>query len=179
MKLKVMAAMIPALFAASSFAADIEGANSQVTFTGKIVASTCVIDTSSSGSKLAVDFGEVSDKVLSAKDKTSAEKSFNVSLSGCIAAEETREGGLTGAYIKFKGETVGNESTLKTANDTVGIQIKQGGDVIRLDGATPTSTVKFENGAATLNFTANYLQIADEVKTGDASAQANFTVYYN
>ncbi|MGT3828530.1 fimbrial protein [Enterobacter kobei] len=176
MKLKVMAAMIPALFAASSFAADIEGANSIVNFTGKITASTCVIDTSASN--LSVDFGEVSDQVLSAKDKTSAERSFNVSLTGCNAAEETREGGLTGAYIKFKGETAGDVTTLKTGNETVGIQIKQAGKAVALNGSAPTDVVNFDNGAATLNFTANYLQIADTVETGEANAQADFTVYY-
>lgn len=178
MKIKVLSGIITTLFAVSSFAADIEGGSSVVNFTGDIKESTCVINTSQS--KLNVDMGTVSTQVFSGKTSTSAEKGFYISLTGCSAAKRADGGGLTSAYIKFKGQTIGEATTLASSdNSSIGIQVKQNGQLVALDGSSKTSNVDFSgDGTAILNFTANYIQIADVINTGPATAQADFTVYY-
>lgn len=178
MKIKLMASFIPALFAASSFAADIEGATSIVKFKGNITTSTCEIDLSTS--LLDVDMGTVSDQSLKGPGTTSSEKSFKVNLKGCNAVGKATDDGLTGAYIKFKGNTGNDAKTLLTSdNQSVGIQVTQGTELVTMDGSAPTPKVDFDDtGSATLNFTARYIQISDELKTGPATAQADFTVYY-
>ncbi|NKD17335.1 fimbrial protein [Aeromonas caviae] len=168
MKVQISSALVGALFTGASFAADIEGGSSIVKFTGEIKESTCVINTSQS--KLDVDMGTVSTQAFSGAGSTSAEKDFSISLTGCS--------GLTSAYIHFKGNTA-DSTTLISGNSSVGIQVKQDGQLVALDGSSKTNNVEFSgDGNATLNFTANYIQIASTISAGAATAQADFTVYY-
>lgn len=179
MKLKVMAAMIPALFATSSFAADIEGATSTVKFSGTVETSTCSLVSSSENQEIAM--GTVTDQTLSKPGATSSAKDFSVTLENCGAVAKAEDGTPTGVYIKFKGNTAIGEATTLLTNDngSVGIQIKQGTKLVAMDGSARTDKVDFDaSGNATLNFTANYVRIAEELTTGPATAQADFTVYY-
>lgn len=174
-----MAAIIPALFAMSSYAAtDIEGGNAVVNFHGLIQESTCELDTAAS--LLDVDMGTINTSAFNGVNSTGSEKDFHITLKNCNAVEDA-EGDLTGAYVVFKGDTAGEATTLKTTdNDSVGIQVKQNGKPVALDGSAQTADVNFDaSGAATLNFTANYIQVADKVEAGPATAQADFTVYYH
>lgn len=175
MKLKVIAAVIPMLFAASSFA-DVEGGSSTVKFTGSITASTCEIETSSLDKVVAL--GDVASTTL-VNNGVSVDKNFSIELTGCTVVEDAA-GGLTGAYIKFNGDTVNDATTLKTANSDVGIEVKQNGAAVVLDGSKPTESVSFsDDGKAVFDFTANYKNIGGAtVAAGDASATADFTVYY-
>ncbi|MGG6196334.1 fimbrial protein [Pantoea allii] len=174
MKLKLFAAALPALFAMSSYA-DIEGGSAIIKFTGSVTSSTCEI--SQVGTDKEVVLGEVASTTL-VSNGVSADKAFNIALENCSAVEDAGDA-LTGAYVIFKGETV-DGTVLKTTNDDVGIEVKQNGTALALDGTTKTSTVNFDGtGKAVFDFTANYKNLGGEtVAAGDASSTVDFTVYY-
>jgi major type 1 subunit fimbrin (pilin) len=175
MKLKLIAAALPALFAMSSYA-DVEGGSAIIKFTGSVTASTCEI--SQSGTDKEVVLGEVASTTL-VRNGVSADKAFKIALENCSAVEDAGDA-LTGAYVIFKGETVDGDTTLATANDDVGIEVKQNGVALALDGSAKTTIVDFDDaGKAVFDFTANYKNLGgDTVAAGDASSSVDFTVYY-
>lgn len=175
MKFKAIAAVIPALLTFSAFAADIEGGTSQVSFTGKVIAASCSV--SSDSLNQVIDLGTISAGDLS-QSRKGKERNFNIKIAGCTDADS-----LSKAYMIFKGVTTNEEATIlsTTGNDnTVGIEIKHNGQPVILNGVAKTAIADVGgDGNAQFDFTANYVALQNKVKTGDANASAEFTVFYN
>ncbi|WP_456311017.1 fimbrial protein [Serratia proteamaculans] len=175
MKSKAIAAVIPALFTVSSFAADIEDSTSQVTFTGKVIEASCIVSQDSLNQ--VIDMGTIAARDLS-QDRKGKDRNFNIKISGCSNTD-----GLSKAYVAFKGETTDQDATVLSTsgnNNTVGIEIKHNGQPVILDGQAKTADAGIDGaGDAQFNFTANYVALQDTVETGDANASADFTVFYN
>lgn len=173
MKLKLIAAAIPALFMVSSAFA-VEGESSTVNFTGNIVEDTCVLDAGSQDQ--TVQLGDVSVSSFSGTGTVSQGTAFAIGLESCNPALAQT------AAIVFSGETVGTEgnalatSGFETTN--VGIQLQQDGAPLMLDGSASSVPQTLEVGTNTLNFTAHYIAMADTVAAGEANGVANFTVNY-
>lgn len=173
MKLKFIAAVIPAVFMVSSALA-VEGETSTVNFTGNIVQDTCSLNEGSKGQ--TVPLGDVSVNAFSGTGTSTQGTAFSIVLDGCDPALAST------AAITFQGETVGSDSTALTSSqiDTtnVGIQILQAGAPLMLDGSAASTPQTLNEGSNSMDFTARYIAIADSVAAGEANGTANFTVSY-
>ncbi|HCO1253921.1 TPA: fimbrial protein [Escherichia coli] len=173
MKLKLIAAAIPALFMASSAFA-VEGETSTVQFNGNIVEDTCTLANASKGQ--TVQLGDVSVNAFSGTGSTTQGTPFTIGLEGCNPEIATT------AAISFAGETVGSGATALSTSDVgttnVGIQILQAGTPLVLDGSATSVPQSLDSGTNSLNFTARYVAVADDVAAGQANGTANFTVSY-
>lgn len=173
MNVKLIAAAIPAFFMSSSaFAA--EGETSTVQFNGNIVEDTCTLTDASKDQ--VVQLGDVSVSAFSGTGTTTQGTPFTIGLEGCNPTTATT------AAISFAGETVGSGATaLSTSNvstTNVGIQILQAGTPLVLDGSATSVPQSLDAGTNSLDFTARYVAISDDVAAGPANGTANFTVNY-
>lgn len=171
MKVKFIAALIPAMFIASSAYA-VEGETSTVSFTGNITEASCALSMDSRNK--AVDLGSVtSSAFVAGTGTTTGGKGFSINLTDCAPSVST-------ATVTFSGDTV-NDTALKTSEgDTtnVGIQILQDGAPLKLDGSQASTAQALSEGNNPLNFTARYISLTDTVEAGEANASASFTLNY-
>lgn len=171
MKVKFIAALIPAMFIASSAYAA-EGETSTVQFQGNITEATCSLSTDSRDK--AVDLGSVSSNAFDAgSGATTGGKSFSINLTDCAPS-------VTTATVTFSGDTTA-DSVLKTSQGditNVGIQILQDGAPLKLDGSQASTAQTLVEGDNALDFTARYIALSNSVAAGEANASASFTLNY-
>ncbi|MBB3320869.1 fimbrial protein [Atlantibacter sp. RC6] len=174
-KLLISLAVISAINTGAALASD-----GVINFTGEIVDTSCQVDADSKD--MTVDLGKVNKSSFNqVGDEESATK-FTIKLTGC----PTTATGVSGAAIKFEGESVvGDDTVLALTNGAgaatgVGVEIKDSTDNPVSMKVTPTTFLPIgTDGTMSLNYTAYYRAISDTVTAGVANAATSFTVVYN
>lgn len=166
-----------ALFSAFSMNAA-NAADGTITFTGRILATTCDINGGPGGAvDIPVPLGTYGADQFGASGSPVGSVPFKIELSGCDAA-------ITDAAVLFEGTADSADNTLlalTSGADTasgvgIGIYEADGSTQINLGSSSATQTVT--GNAATFNFIAKYVSTAATVGEGEANGVANFTIQY-
>ncbi|MCU6359046.1 fimbrial protein [Enterobacter quasiroggenkampii] len=153
-----------------------------VHFKGSVVDAPCVVDNDSTAA--TVDLGQV--KTSSATTTGSvigAAKPFTIHLTDC--ALDT----YTNAAVTFTGLTVSGKPDQLAVNGggagsatATGIAIQvldNTGKVVPVDGSAASTAQKLTTADNYLQYSAQYVAIADTITAGAANADANFNITYN
>lgn len=172
MKKTIFIALVSSAISASTFAADM--GHGTINFKGNIISAPCSIDPKSEAQDVVL--GQITDTALAGGGKSSPQ-TFDVTLSNCSAA--TMEKGVqltfTGAAADFDptNQTLGIVGTASGA----GVQITNGaGKVVTLGEPSPFQSI--QDGTNSLRFAAYVIGDGDNVKVGEFSSVANFTLNY-
>lgn len=150
----------------------VEGETSTIHFTGKIVESTCTLNTGSKGQDIGL--GTIASNTFLTPGTTSLETKFTIELEDCSTAYEN-------AKIKFRGDTMPGNSTRLNVNGgatNVGIEILENNAPLDLDGSSSSGDKVLGSGTNIFNFAARYVSTGSVVGVGEANANVNFTVEY-
>ncbi|CAI2158485.1 Type-1A pilin [Serratia fonticola] len=145
-------------------------------FAGSLVEAPCAIDTPGDG--LIVDIGQYRTADFDEVGKTSMSKRFDIKLSDCAVDTYTK------AQVTFKGPTSGGKNTTlaldggSSSAKGIGIQILSEGKAVTVDGSESSGSTSLVEGNNTLPFQVQYISIDKNVKAGEASSFADFTVTY-
>ncbi|MBD9646302.1 type 1 fimbrial protein [Pantoea sp. PNT02] len=166
-----------ALLSAFSFNAA-NAVDGTITFTGRIIATTCDINGGPGGSvDIPVAMGTYGADQFGASGSTVGSVPFQIALTNCDAA-------LTSASVLFEGtQDAANPQLLAlttggTTADNVGIGIYESNGSTQIPLNTSSASQTLNGNAATLNFIAKYVSTDATVTEGDANAVANFTIQY-
>ncbi|MGV2287767.1 fimbrial protein [Trinickia sp. YCB016] len=143
-----------------------------INFTGKVLASTCTLDSKS----LEVPMGTVSADSYATAGTTGRSVPFHIDLSNCNAA-------LNGVAVELTGTADADKSQLLSVNggpdSAKGIAIEL---LDQKDKSVPINSTADEyalnEGANALDFKARYVSTADTVTPGDANGTAQFFLKY-
>lgn len=156
----------------SSVYASVEGETSTIEFTGKIVESTCSLETGSQGQN--VELGTISANTFAAANAFSLEKDFTIELNDCSTSA------YSNAKITFRGDTINGNTQLNVTGGAtnIGLQILENGTPLALDGTSSSAQKTLTNGTNVFDFTTRYISLDNTVGVGDAKANVQFTVEY-
>ncbi|HFI4297142.1 TPA: fimbrial protein [Escherichia coli] len=181
MKIKViaLATFVSAVFAGSTMAYD-----GTITFTGKVVAQTCTVNTSDKD--LAVTLPTVATSSLKDNAATSGLTPFAIRLTGCAtgmnSAQSVKAYFEPSSNIDLATHNLKNTAT-PTKADNVQIQLlnSNGTSTILLGEADNGQDVQSEtigsDGSATLRYMAQYYATGQST-AGDVKATVHYTIAY-
>jgi major type 1 subunit fimbrin (pilin) len=173
MNRKLLSACLLAGLAFSSqqaFAAD-----GTITFTGQIVATTCVINAGTSN--FSVTLPTVSTGAFTAN--VAGATPFQIALTGCT-------GTGTSVHAYFEGPGVNVSGRLANTGSATGVEVQlldnntgsaQVINAAQGDGFQNSQSVSLQSGAATLNYVARYYSTAPAA--GSVQSQVAYTIVYN
>ena len=160
------------------------GPDGTINITGNVIAQSCLVDGNAAGTSdtktvtlsnvLTSDFG-------SSIGSVAAPTQFSIAITGCNAALSTVQAFFTGGDIDT---TSGNLLNKAASGSNVEVQLlNASGTAISLKGANATAqnsqSANLVNGAATLNYTAQYITSVTGVPTaGGVTTAVNFTLIY-
>ncbi|KGB01126.1 fimbrial family protein [Enterobacteriaceae bacterium ATCC 29904] len=172
MKIKFTVLVVGALFLPVSHAA-VEGERSTLQFTGKIVESTCSLDTSSD--KQRIDLGTVSANVFKGANSHSEQQAFTIELNDCSTSA------YSNATLTFRGDTINSNTELNVTGGAtnLGLQILENGTPLAMDGSSSTADKTLVNGTNIFDLTTRYIALDNTVGVGAANASVNFMVEYH
>jgi major type 1 subunit fimbrin (pilin) len=158
------------------------GPDGTITITGTVIAQTCLVDGKAAGTSDAktVTLADVLTSDFSAVGNVAAPTAFNIAITGCNAALSTVQAFFTGANIDT---TTGNLKNTAASGSNVEVQLLNASNVaMPLNGANATAqnsqTVTLTSGAATLNYSAQYIATAAATSAGGVNTAVNFTLIY-
>ncbi len=197
-KMVIASTMLVSLFAANSMAAvtpvagsashasTTSNATAKVDFTGEIVASTCVVNTSATDKTVALP--KVNDQQFGTTSGfTTGDTQFTLSFKECKTIANH------GYFVDFSGKTPTGDTTVLEATRTtagtgttaaatdVGIQVADtNGTAIDFGpGKTELPMANNATGDLTLNLIAKYEQLTNAIPApGQLTASMNYTVIY-
>lgn len=159
-----------------AFGPGANAADGTITFNGRVLAKSCVIQNSGS---IDVDLPWVYTTALANAGDTTGDTDFSISISGCDTA-------LTSAQAFFSGTSI-NDSTNRLTLDAGGasgveIELLNGnGDPVLLGQSSAalqeSQVFPMTNGGATLEYTARYVATGS-VSPGAANSSVQFTMIY-
>jgi major type 1 subunit fimbrin (pilin) len=161
---------LPAISLRTAYAA---GESGTINFTGKVLASTCTLDSQS----LQVSMGTVAADYYGKANTLGRPVPFQVKLSHCDSA-------LKGVKVEFDGTADSKKLDYLSVGqggetDAKGIAIELLDDA---DQVVPINSVSKEYGLSAgnnaLDFKARYVSIDDKVTPGDANGSAQFFLQY-
>ena len=164
-----------ATVATSAFAVD----TGTVTFNGKILPDSCVVDVNGTATNGTVTFNNLSQTAFGEDKKVGDTQSFAITLTECDAA-------VANLNIKFDGTRVagyGEEVLQPTGTATnLGVRMLPEGssDYVKFDGSEPDDSLNKANGESVVfNYKAEVIQVGSTLPTtGDYTAQATYTLIY-
>lgn len=150
-----------------------------ITFTGKIVPDSCVVDVNGAGGEGMVTFNQLSKTAFGADKKVGDSQSFAITITGCDEAVQNLN-------IKFDGASIPgyNEEVLQPGGEAknVGVRMLPEGssNYVKFDGSEPDVALNKANvGNVIFNYKAEVIQVGSTAPTaGDYSAQATYTLLY-
>ncbi|MBC6555498.1 type 1 fimbrial protein [Citrobacter braakii] len=170
-KIAIMSTLISAFVLHNAFAAD-----GTVSFTGKITATACKIQSSST----SVVMGSISTSAFGAPGaagNTAAGKAFNIVLTDCPS-------GSNHINLRFDGTPDASNPSILALSPVPGVASNVGIALYESDGNTliplNTNTLDktIEAGTNTLPYVAKYMSTAASVTAGSADSTASFTIIY-
>ncbi|QIX94989.1 fimbrial protein [Cedecea sp. FDAARGOS_727] len=187
MKRKNLALALTTLLCTSSvFAAPVESPDSAtvkggtIKFVGSLVNAACALEQPAGGQVVDLQQFSVAELNKSVGAVTQA-KDFEIKLTDCSVETYKK------ASVKFSGVSVpgkntilalGNDHGISTASG-VGIQILSDGQVVTVDGSTPSGETVLQPGNTRMRFQAQYISTSTDVKPGAANASAEFSITYS
>lgn len=150
-----------------------------VTFNGKIIPDSCVVDVNGSATNGTVTFNNLSQTAFGADKKVGDTQPFAITLTECDEA-------IKNLNIKFDGTRIaGYDEEVLQATGTatnLGVRVKpeNGANYVKFDGSEPDATLNKANGESVVfNYTAEVIQVGATLPTtGDYTAQATYTLVY-
>lgn len=175
---KIAMVMVAApLFLSAAQAAD----NGTINFSGVLSSSTCNV-TVGQGDNSTVSLPSLSASMLSSSGQVAGQTPFNISVSGCSAADS--ESSSVKAYFEHNGNTDANGRLNNTGDaQNVKLQLLDGsqswqainvGDVGQQDGGY----VAISSGSATLPYAVRYYATG-AATAGTVTSSATFNLVYN
>jgi major type 1 subunit fimbrin (pilin) len=158
------------------------GPDGTITITGTVIAQTCLVDGNAAGTSDAktVTLADVLTSDFGAVGSVAAPKPFSIAITGCNAALSSVQAFFTGANIDT---TTGNLTNTAASGSNVEVQLlNASGVAMSLKGANATAqnsqSVNLTGGAATLNYSAQYIATAAATSAGGVNTAVNFTLIY-
>jgi len=175
MKVNLLNGSVVVLLASLGSVTQATAANNEVTFVGSVLDTACTVTVNDG--KSTVDLGGTLKSDLAAQGDTGAPKSFSILLSGCPTD------GPTAAYIKFSGETDGNNSYFKntatsSAATNVAVLIKQGETTVEANDGNDAITLPEAGGDVNVDYTAQLVATATGATKGAVSSTLTYNVSY-
>jgi major type 1 subunit fimbrin (pilin) len=158
------------------------GPDGTITFTGKVIAQTCKVNSNGSGTANAtVALPSVLTTNLATTGDVAGKTPFSIVISGCDASLGTAQAYWSGANVDAATGNLKNASG--GGNSNVQVQMLNAGNaVMPLNGATATAqnsqVVNLNNGGATLNYSAQYIAATAPANAGAVNTSVAFTVIY-
>lgn len=164
-----------ATVATSAFAVD----TGTVTFNGKILPDSCVVDVNGTATNGTVTFNNLSQTAFGEDKKVGDTQSFAITLTECDAA-------IANLNIKFDGTRIaGYDDEVLQATGTaqnLGVRMLPEGssNYVKFDGSDPEAALNKTNGESVVfNYKAEVIQVGSTLPTtGDYTAQATYTLLY-
>ncbi|WME26206.1 fimbrial protein, partial [Citrobacter freundii] len=164
-----------ATVATSAFAVD----TGTVTFNGKILPDSCVVDVNGTATNGTVTFNNLSQTAFGEDKKVGDTQSFAITLTECDAA-------VANLNIKFDGTRIaGYDDEVLQATGTaqnLGVRMLPEGssNYVKFDGSDPEAALNKTNGESVVfNYKAEVIQVGSTLPTtGDYTAQATYTLLY-
>ena len=182
MKLKHVGMIVVSVLAMSSAAVSADEGPVTVNggvihFKGEVVNAACAIDSESMNQ--TVELGQVRSARLTKAGDFSSTVGFNITLNDCEANVSSQAAvAFLGATVKNNDNTLALQNSAAGSAQNVGIQIlDRKGEVLKLDGATVSTTTDLIDGTNILPFQARYIALGKSI-AGTANADATFKVQY-
>lgn len=164
-----------ATVAAPALAAD----TGTVTFNGKIIPDTCVVDVNGTATNGTVTFNNLTQTAFGADKKVGDSQTFAITLTECDSA-------IANLNIKFDGTRVAgyDEEVLQATGTAANLGVRMlpegSSNYVKFDGSEPDATLNKANGeSVAFNYKAEVIQVGSVLPTtGDYTAQATYTLLY-
>jgi major type 1 subunit fimbrin (pilin) len=180
-KILLSAAIIASLGIAAIAPQTARAADGTITITGKVVAQTCTVNGNAFGTPASVNVALplVLAPVLTSAGSVAGTTPFSIAIANCDPA-------LTSVQTFFSGGNIdGSTGNLKNTGTATKVQVQllnSGAAVMPLNGGTaslqnsPTATLS--SGAATLNYSAQYISPTGGATPGSVNTSVAFTMIY-
>ena len=157
------------------------GTDGTITITGQVIAQTCKVDGNSAGTPdaVSVQLPDVLTSQLAASGQVAGNKPFSIKVTGCDNA-------LTSVQTYFSGSNInqgdGRLNTTTGSASNVEVELLNSSSApMTLNGADATAqnspSVNLTNGAATLNYSAQYYATGQS-GAGSVNTSVAFTMVY-
>lgn len=175
--------IITSLFVSSVFATVATSAlavdTGTVTFTGKILPDSCVVNVNGSTTSGTVTFNSLSQTAFGGDKKVGDSQPFAITLTECDSA-------IQNLNIKFDGTRVTgyDEQVLQPTGTAtnIGVRVLPEGssNYVKFDGSDPDAALNKASGESVVfNYKAEVIQVGSSLPTaGDYTAQATYTLIY-
>ena len=180
MKKTLLSAVMIASFGVAALASQAARAvDGTITFTGKVVANTCVFKVNGGRSSNTVVLPLVFTSALSAARNVAGNTTFTISDTGCDPLLTSVQAYFNGANVDG---TTGNLKNTGTATN-VQVQLLNGTTtVMPLNAANATAQNSpvgtLSGGAATMNYSAQYIAVGGAATAGLVNTSVAYTINY-
>lgn len=177
-KILLSAAIIASLGIAAIAPQTARAADGTITFTGKVVANTCVFSVGGGGASNTVALPVVFTTALATPGATAGTTNFSIGVTGCDTNLASVQAFFSGANIDA---STGNLTNTGTATN-VEVQLLNGGTAMPLNAGTasgqnsPVGTLS--GGATTLNYAARYIAVGGAATSGLVNTSVAYTMTY-
>lgn len=178
----LLSAALVAAVATIGFVPTANAADGTITFSGKVLSSTCTVSNASS-SVVAVTLPDVPKSSFTAQGSVAGLTPFNLDLTGCPTTPSGVQVGatFTGASIDSSAAgTIKNTTGATFSNVNVQMTDSTGTAINLSSNSNPVSAAISGTGTSTLSYKAQYYQpTATAVTAGLVTASVTYTLTYN
>jgi major type 1 subunit fimbrin (pilin) len=179
----LLSTALVAIMAAAGFAPTAQAVDGTINITGQVVGQTCKVENTAYGTQAtkSVTLPLVLAPVLGTAGNTANKTPFTLNITGCDSALSTVQTQFSGANIDA---STGNlKLTGVGAATNVEIQLLNASNVVMpLNAANATAqnsqVVSLSGGAATMNYSAQYVAVGGAAGAGSANTSVEFTMNY-
>ncbi|EPJ3204317.1 type 1 fimbrial protein [Salmonella enterica subsp. enterica serovar Derby] len=179
MRKKVLASLIGGCALAGVVMPALAVDTGTVTFNGKIIPDSCVVDVNGTATNGTVTFNTLSQTAFGADKTVGDSQSFAITLTECDAAVQNLN-------IKFDGTRVSgyDEEVLQPTGTATNLGVRMlpegSSNYVKFDGSDPDETLNKANGdSVVFNYKAEVIQVGSVLPTaGDYTAEATYTLIY-
>ena len=182
MKKTLLSAVMIASFGIAALASQSARAvDGTITFTGKVVANTCAFKVNGGSSSNTVVLPVVFTSALTAAGKVAGNTTFTISATGCDPLLTSVQAYFGGANVDA---TTGNlMNTGAGAAGNVQVQLLNGTTTVMplntVNATAQNSPVgTFSGGAATMNYSAQYIAVGGAATAGLVNTSVTYTINY-
>ncbi|MEB0950294.1 fimbrial protein [Citrobacter sedlakii] len=173
--LSLLAISLTAALSAPAMAVD----TGTITFSGKILNDSCVVNINGTATNGTVTFNDLSATAFGADKKVGDTQKVEIALTECDAS-------VSKLNVKFEGTRIDGYSdevlttTGKAKNLGVRLLPEGSSSYVKFDGSEPDSSLDKANSAnVAFNYTAEVIQVGSTAPTvGDYSAETTYTLLY-
>lgn len=163
--------------ASATLATSANASDGTITFTGKVVGTTCTINGGTSD--FTVTLPTVSTSALASTGAVAGRTPFQINLTGCQGEESIVSVHFESGSLTEDGKLIVSPGDDAAENVVVGLLNNQHNRIVVGDkpGNQGSQAVTIANGAATLNYFAEY-EAVGSVVAGDVNTQVLYSLIY-